>query len=461
METFDVLVIGSGAGMHIAERALMEGMTVALVEMGPLGGTCLNRGCIPSKMVIYPMDVVQMIREAGKLGINARVDTIDFKFIMKRMRELIEKDRQYIEEGVEKTRNLRLFKGRGEFESDYTLRVSSGEVIKADNIFIASGARTLIPPIKGIENIEYLTSENIWSIEEPPRSILIIGGGFVGVEFAHFFSTIGTRVTLISRSRRLLKNAEPEISELLLRSMRRRMRIETGLEVIEVEKEGDLINFKAVDVSGGELRTFSTDSLLIASGRRPNSDILKVEKTGVETDERGFIVVDEYFRTSRERIWAFGDAIGRAMFRHVANYEAGIVWNNFIEKNMLKMDYDKIPYAVYGYPQVASVGLTEKTAKDRGYNVLVGQYYYEDTARGAAMAVEEGFVKVLVDGETGKLLGCHIVGPYAPEIIQEAITVMNCGDGSYLPIVRSMHIHPCMSEVLQFAFGNLHSHRHS
>ncbi|MBS7619204.1 dihydrolipoyl dehydrogenase [Candidatus Bathyarchaeota archaeon] len=460
METFDVLVIGSGSGMHIVENALMEDMTVALVEMGPLGGTCLNRGCIPSKMIIYPMDVVQMIRGAEKLGIKARIDSIDFKFIMRRMRELIENDRHQIEEGVENTPNLKLFRGRGEFVSDYTLSVSSGDLVKAENIFIVSGARTLIPPIKGLDKIEYLTSENIWNMEEPPKSMVIVGGGFVGVEFAHFFSTMGAEVTLISKSPKLVKDAEPEISDLLLKLMRRSMKVETGLEAVEVERKNNLINIKAIDTINGSVKTFSAEALFIASGRKPNSDIIRPEKTGVETNEKGFVIVDDYFRTSKERIWSFGDVIGKAMFKHVANYEAEIVWNNFIGRKMLKVDYDKIPYAVYSYPQIASVGLTEKKAKERGYKFLVGEYYYKDTARGAAMAVEDGFVKVLIDENTRKLLGCHIIGPYAPEIIQEAITVMNCEGGTYFPIVRSMHIHPCMSEVLQFAFTNLHRHEH-
>ncbi|MBS7653400.1 dihydrolipoyl dehydrogenase [Candidatus Bathyarchaeota archaeon] len=457
MKSFDVLVIGSGSGMHIVERALSEGMKVALVEMGPLGGTCLNRGCIPSKILTYTADVINLIRNSERLGVKARIERVDFPYIMKRMRSLVESGRSHMEEGVRRAEGLTFYNAVGEFIDDYTMSVS-GEKIRAENIFIVSGSRSLIPPIKGLEKIDYLTTENVWQLEEAPESIIFIGGGYVAVEFSHFFSSIGSKVTVISRSPRILKNAEPEISKLLENAMRRRMKVYTGLEAVEVNRRGSMKSLTAREVETGRKLKFSTEAIFIASGRRSNADLLRPERTGVELDERGYIKVNEYLETSKERVWAFGDAIGKHMFKHVANYEAGIAWHNFIHPHKIPVDYSSVPYAVFGDPQVASVGLTEAEARRRGYEILVGRYDYRDTAKGEAMDAEEGFVKVIIDAKRGRILGTHIIGPLAPELIQEVINVMNCGDGSYRPIMWSMHIHPALSEVVQFAFNNLHRH---
>ena len=433
-------------------------MSVALVEMGPLGGTCLNRGCIPSKILIYPADVIQTIRHAEKLGIKAFIESVDFGFIMKRMRYLVERDRSEMERGVARTRNLTFYHEQAEFVSDYKVRTKSGDAFEADNIFIASGARSLIPPIKGLDRVDYLTSENVWDIDKLPKSMIIVGGGLVGVEFAHFFSTMGTDVTIVSRSPSLIKETEPEVSELLATVMRRSMDVAVGLEVDEVEDRGSQVELRAKDLKTGSQYKFTAEALFIASGRMSNADILRPERTGVSLDDRGYVKVNEYLQTSKDRIWAFGDAIGDAMFKHAANYEAGIAWYNFRSRQKIPMRYNVIPYAVFGNPQIASVGLTEREAKERGFDVLVGMYEYRDTAKGDSMALEEGFAKVIVDRKTGKILGGHVIGPYAPEIIQEVVNAMNSNDGSYTQITQSMHIHPAMSEVIEFAFGNLHRH---
>ena len=441
------------------EAALNRGMSVALVEMGPIGGTCLNHGCIPSKMVIYPADVINIIREAERLGIKAHVEGIDFNAIMDRSRRLVEGDRRHMEVGLSKAEGLTFYKGVGEFVSDYTMRVS-GENVRAENVFIASGARPLIPRIEGLEETGYLTSQTVWDLTEKPGSIIIVGGGFVAVEFAHFFSSVGTEVTILSRSPRLLKQAEPEVSDLLERAMSSRMNVVRNVEVVEARTSGSLKEVEAVDAETGERTKFAAEELFIASGRRSNADLVKPEKTGVELDERGFIKVNDFLETTKPRIWAFGDAIGKHMFRHVANYEAGVAWNNFVGSRKEAVDYSAVPYAVFGNPQIASVGLTEAEARARGHDVLVGFYEFKDTAKGAAMGVEEGFVKVIVEDRTRRILGAHIIGPDAPTLIQEIITAMNAGDGSIAPLQNAMHIHPAAPEVVQMAFFNLHRHAH-
>ena len=465
MKDYDVLVIGSGSGMSIADAALNKGMKVAVVESGPLGGTCLNRGCIPSKMVIYPADVINIIREAGKLGIKATIEEIDFAYIMERSAKMVGEDVGHMESGVQHASGLDMYREVGEFVSDYTMEVS-GETIRGENIFIVSGARPLIPPIQGLEDAGYLTSRNVWDIRERPESILIVGGGFVAVEFAHFFSSVGSEVTLLSRSPRLIKFAEPEVSGLLGWKMGERMDIHYNVEAVEASTSGGMKEIVTTNNVTGARKSFQGAEIMIAAGRRSNADLLKPEKTGVKLDRRGYIEVNEYLETSKPRIWAFGDALGKHMFKHVANYEAGIVWNNFIHDHKRSVDYTATPYAAFTHPQVAGVGMTEQQALDAGLPALVGFYEYKDTAKGAAMGVEDGFVKIIIDERTFKILGGSIIGPYAPVMMQEIVNAMNAPGGTIESIQNAMYIHPATPEVVQRAAsslrraGNVEHHDH-
>ena len=454
MEKFDVLVIGSVSGMNVASNAVASGLKTAVVEFGPMGGTCVNRGCIPSKMLIYPADVVTTIRESEKLGVDATIKSIDFKKIMRRMHEIVTEDTQKQAKAVEATPNMTWFKQVGEFVSDYTMKVGNS-TIKAERIFIVSGAKPGIPPIKGIENVNYLTSDTVLLLETPPKTMIIIGGGYIAAEYGHFFSSIGTNVTIVQRGSRLLPEEEPEISDLLKEEMKKRIEIFTNYEAVEAKEKGNVKTVIARNRDNGTFKEFSAEALLIAAGRVPNSDILKPEKTGVELDERGYVKVNEYLETGKKNIFAFGDAIGKQMFKHVANYEAEVAWHNATHDHKVKMDYSAAPHAVFTHPQIASVGLKEAEAKQQGYKILVGKAFYKDTAMGLAMGEPEGFVKVVVDQNTGKILGAHIIGPFASILIQEIINVMVSESKNFLPIIRGMHIHPAMSEVVQRAFGNL------
>lgn len=454
MEKYDVLVIGSGSGMIVAANAVAGGLKTALVESGPIGGTCINRGCVPSKMLIYPADVVLMIRESEKLGIEATIESIDFKNIMDRMHRLVTGDVEQQTKSVETNPNITWFKDVAEFTSDYTLKVGD-HIVKADKVFIVSGARPDVPPVQGIENVDFLTSDTVLNLKTLPKSMVIIGGGYIAAEYGHFFSSMGTRVSIIQRSPRILPEEEPEISELLKEEMTKRMEIFTGYEAVEVMERGNAKTVVARNRDNGQTREFSGETLLIAAGRIPNSDILKPEKTGVELDKRGYVKVNEFLETRKKNVFAFGDAIGKQMFKHVANYEAGIAWHNSVHDHKVEMDYSKAPHAVFTHPQIASVGLKEAEAMQQGHNLLVGRAFYKETAQGSAMAETKGFVKVIVDHQTGEILGGHIIGPFASILIQEIINAMTSGDKTFTPIVRGMHIHPSISEVVQNAFGNL------
>jgi len=454
MERFDVLVIGTGSGMIVASTAVENGFKVAVVDKGPMGGTCLNVGCVPSKMLIYPADVVAIFNEAQALGIHGAVSSVDFKNILDRTRALVNHDSSEQAEAVRATPNLKWYNQQGEFISDYTLQVGD-ETIRAEMVFIVSGVRPVIPKFKGIEGVDFLTSDTVFQLQKRPRSIVIIGGGYVGVEYAHFFSGIGAKTTLIQRNPNLVPDEEPEISQLLRSELAKRMEILTNTEVVELRQSGASKTVFARNRADGSLREFTADALMLATGRVPNSDILKPEKTGVKVDEQGFVRVNEYLETSKKNVWAFGDAIGKQMFKHVANYEASIAWHNSVHDHKVVMDYSVAPHAVFTYPQVASIGLREAEALQQGYDVLIGVAHYRDTAMGGAMGEPNGFVKVLVENKTGKILGAHIIGPEASSLIQEITNAMNTDDRSYTPIIRGMHIHPALSEVVQNAFGNL------
>jgi mycothione reductase len=454
LEHFDVVVVGSGSGMLVVAEAVEQGLKVALVEKGNMGGTCINKGCVPSKMLIYPTDVIATLKAAEKIGVHASVNSVDFSNIMARMRTLVNGDSATQARAVEATSNLKWFKETGEFISEYTMQVGAEKII-GEKFFIVSGARTFVPPIKGLENVGYLTSDTVLELTSAPESIIIVGGGYVGMEYAHFFSELGVKTTVIQRAERLLPNEEPEISDLLNQELSKKIEIYTGCEVLEAKQSGSMKILVAQKSSDASQKEFSAQTIMVAAGRVSNADVLKPERTGVKLDERGYIKVDEYLETDKKKIWAFGDALGKEMFKHVANYEAGIAWHNSAHDHKVKMDYSAAPHAVFTYPQVASVGLKEQEAKDRKYRVLVGVAPYKDTAMGNAMGEPEGFVKVIVERETGKIIGAHIVGPEASVLIQEIINAMVTENGDYGPIARGMHIHPALSEVVQNAFGAL------
>jgi mycothione reductase len=458
MEQFDVLVVGSGSGMLVASAAVDQGFKVALVEQGKMGGTCINVGCVPSKMLIYPADLLATLKDSGKLGVNAKVDSVDFNNIMTRMHELVNHDSGAQAAAVEATPNLTWFKEKGEFISDYTMQVGS-QIITARVIFIASGAHTTVPQIKGIENIGYLTSDSVLELQSPPKTIVIVGGGYIGMEYGHFFSAIGTKTTIIQRPFRVVPEEEPEISDLLKSELEKRMEIYTGYEALEAKQDGTTKTIVAKNRQDGSTREFSAEAVMVATGRVSNAAALKPEKSGVKLDDHGFIIVNDYLEASKKNIFAFGDCIGKQMFKHVANYEAGVAWHNSLHDQKAAMNFSAAPHAVFTHPQVASVGLKEEEAK-RGNRILVGMALYKDTAMGAAMGFPEGFVKVIVEQETGKILGAHIIGPEASILIQEITNAMVTEKGDFGPIARGMHIHPALNEVVQNAFGNLHEHVH-
>jgi dihydrolipoamide dehydrogenase len=462
MKKYDVIVIGSGSGGIILDQAYRTGSKVAYVDRGPLGGTCLNVGCIPSKMLIYPADRIVEIQEAHKLGIDAEIKSIDFKAIMARMRQPIDESLANMRAGLQHAQNLDFYEAEGHFTGNYTMEVA-GEEIRGNKIFIVAGARPAIPPIKGLDQVDYLTNETLLEITELPKSVIIIGGGYIAAEYGHFLAAMGSDVTMLQRGPRLVPQNEPEISTTLQNALSKRMHIYTNTAAVEVKPAHSGTVVVGKNKETGEQKEFTGERILVATGRRSNADILKVDKTGVKTDNRGFIVVNDFLETSKKNIWALGDVTGRYMFKHVANREAQIAWNNAVGEHKQKMEYHAVPYAVFSYPQIAGVGLTAVEAAEN-HEILLGSAKYSDVAKGEAMVEEDGFAKAIVEKNTYKILGFHIIGPYAAMLIQEVVDIMAVG-GNMWTLAQGMHIHPALTELIVSALGNLsdpsHAHHHN
>jgi len=453
MKKYDVVVIGSGCGMTIVDEALHLGLSVALVDRGPLGGTCANTGCIPSKMLIFAADRVTEIEEAGRLGIEAEIRNVEFGSIMERMRRSVHEGQQQMRSGIAEMKNLDHYDGTGRFVADYTMEIND-QTIKADRVFIAAGSRPFIPPIKGLEDADYLTNEGLLQLKEKPNSMIIIGGGYVAVEFGHFLAAMGVEVTILEMASRLVLSEEPEIADVLKKELSHRMGVHTGVRAQEITRDASGATVTVDDVRTGMKKDFSAERILVAVGRRSNADLLNAAGTGVEVDQKGFIKVDEYFETTRKGIFAVGDINGQQMFTHVANEEASLAaYNGLHGSEKIEMDYSAAPHAVYSHPQIASVGLTEEAAR-RTHKVLVGRARYADVAQGEAMMDRTGFGKAIVEAGSRRILGFHIIGPYAPVLIQAVTDAMTSGGGME-QIQASMQIHPAITELVPAVFSNL------
>jgi dihydrolipoamide dehydrogenase len=450
MQTFDLIVVGSGSGLEVSSDAANRGQSVAVIESGPFGGTCLNRGCIPSKMLIYSADVAETIRRARLFGIEAELRAIDWKFIIDRASNEVDGDARSIEQGNREHPNITVFKGTGRFVGHKTLEVD-GEQLTSGTIVIAAGTRPRVPEIDGIDDVVYLTSDEALRLPSQPRRLVIIGGGYIAAELAHFYGALGTEVTIVYRGSRLLRAEDDDIGAKFTEVYQRRFDLRLNAAVQRVRREGEEIR---VDITaGGMAGSLSADALLLATGRIPNSDTLAVERTGVRVNERGFIEADEYLETNVPGIWTLGDIAGRFQLKHSANLEAAHVSYNIQHPaERVAVDYHAMPHAIFASPQVAAVGLTEREARERGLPYAVGRYEYANAAYGSSIEDKDGFVKVLVDPESEEILGCHMLGTDASILIQEVANAMRIR-ATASAITQSIYVHPALPEVVQRAFG--------
>lgn len=448
----DAVVVGAGSGLEVANAAASKGLDVAIVEEGPLGGTCLNRGCIPSKMLIHRADVVESLKNSGKFGVESDIKNLDFRGIVEEVNRDVSSDAEKIEENIVNSDDLKLYKGEARFVEERTLEVG-GEEVKGERVILAAGTRPTIPPLNGIEDMDYLTSREALKLKELPDHLVIVGGGYVAAELGHFFGSMGSDITIISDTEKLLDREDGDIADRFTEIYTRKYNVKAGFRAEKVEEIGGEVHITATN-EDGEVQV-SGDELLIAAGRRPNTDVLDVEKGGIETDSRGFVKTNGYLETTADDTWALGDIVDSPMFKHTANLEAEYVFMNAFTDHNHEVDYSAMPHAVFSSPQVAGVGKTEKELKEEGRNYVAGTYRYEDVAMGSAIKDEDGFVKAIVDPETGKILGCHIIGPEASILIHEVVVAMKSGDGEISNITNSVHIHPALNEVVQRAFESL------
>ncbi len=403
-------------------------------------------------MLIYPADRLMEIEEAKKFGIEAKVTRVDFKALMERMKKSVTFGRNWLRKEIKGSKNLDFYNEAAHFSADHTLELESGK-IAGKKIFIASGSRFSVPAIRGLDAASYLTNESVLDLKARPKSIIIIGGGYIGVEYAHFFAAMGTRVTIVQRGAALVPKEEPEISAYLERELKKRMEVHTGLLTTGIKKNKRNTAVFVRDKKSGRTKKISAEHILLATGRVSNADQLLPENTGIQLDERGYIKTDDYLLTTRKNIWAMGDAIGRQMFTHAGDKEADIAWHNATHRTKSKMDFDAVPHVVFSRPQIASVGLTEKQAR-KAYDVVIGRAKYSDIVAGDTMGEKDGFAKAVVEKNTGRLLGFHIAGPYATHILQEAVNVM-ADNGGVKSILEKMHAFPTLAELVPEALGNL------
>jgi dihydrolipoamide dehydrogenase len=449
--SYDLIVIGSGAGLGVAGAMAGRGWSVALVEGGPMGGTCLNRGCIPSKMLIHSADVVESIRRADLFGVHVDGYTVDFPSIVKRVTEHVDHESAQIRAYYDTSENPKFYATSARFVGPKTLQVGDA-TIRGDRILISSGGRPWIPEVPGLTEAGYVTSDEALRLTSLPRALTILGGGYIAAELAHFFGSLGTKVAIVQRRDVLVPNEDEEVSATFTEIFRARYAVHTGHEAERVAKRGSQYEVTIRSKKGGATTLLRSDQLLVAAGRVPNTDLLAVDKTGVRTDAKGFVVTDEYLETNVPGIFSLGDAVGHYLFRHSANLEAQFAYDNLRGgAGKVPVDYSAMPHAIFTSPQIAGVGKTEQELRAAGVDYTVGRHAYFDTAMGKAIEDRDGFVKILVDRTTRRILGCHILGHDASTLIHEVVVAMKAGDGTVDALLRAVHIHPALSEVVQRA----------
>ncbi len=459
MAHHDLCIVGTGSGNTILDERF-EDLDVAIVEQDAFGGTCLNRGCIPTKMLVHPADVALAAANSARLGIDTSFDGVRWRAVRDRIFGRID---PIAVDGARYRRsqpNVTVYEGTGRFVGSRRLVIeagaASGAEVTADRWVLAAGARPDLPPIEGLDTVEFHTSDTVMRIDELPRRMVVVGGGFIGCELAHVFSAFGTEVTIVTRGDLLLSHHDADISQRFTEVFSRRVDLRRHHRVKRVAPGdgGIAVELDAVGLDGGAV--IECDLLLIATGRIPNSDLLGVGATGVSVDSSGFVRTDETLLTDAEGIWALGDIRSPQMLKHVANHEARAVQHNLLNPdNPVRVEERFVPHAVFTSPQVAAVGLTEADARARGFDVAVSVRAYGDTAYGWALEDTTSICKLVADRGTRQLLGAHLVGPEASILVQLLVQGMTFGT-TVDDLARSqMYPHPALSEVVEQALLDL------
>ena len=447
MTHYDLAVIGTGSGNTIVNKRFAD-WRVAILEDNVFGGTCLNVGCIPTKMFVYPADLARDAQRAPDLGVDTSYDGARWPEIRDRIFGRIDPIAASGRAYRKRLPNIDVYEGHATFVEDHTLDTGTGERITVDQIVIAAGSRVSVPDVPGLAEAGYHTSDTVMRLEELPRRMVIVGGGYVAAEFAHVFSALGVRVTQVHRGPRLLRHHDEAIARQFTELAGRQWDLRLGVSPSKVEQHGEA---KVLTLSDGS--EIETDVLLMATGRVSNADRLGLENTSIPVED-GLVRVDKFQRAGVEGIWALGDVCSPHQLKHVANHEADTVQHNLLHPgDLTASNHRYIPSVVFTHPQIASVGLTSQAARERGIDHVTGINDYADIAYGWAMESPPGehYVKLLATRDREELLGAHIIGPQASLLLQPLVQAMSLGNsprdvarGQYWP-------HPSMAEVVENA----------
>ena len=453
MAHFDLAIIGSGSGNSLVTPDF-DAWDIAVIEQSTFGGTCLNVGCIPTKMYVYPADLASTAREAARLGVDAHVDGVRWRDIRDRVFGRIDPisagGRDYRERGSD-AHNTTLYETHASFVDEHTLELGTGETISADRIVIAAGSRAVVPDVVLEAGVPFYTSDTVMRIDEVPERVAILGGGYIGAEFAHIFSAFGAQTTVVLRGDKLTKHLDADIRDAFNALAKQHWDVRPGYHLTRLHREGDVICMTLDDGS-----RFETDLLLVATGRVSNGDRLNAEAAGVALDADGRVKVDVNQRTSVPHIWALGDVSSDYQLKHVANHEARVVAHNLAHPDdLMESDHRFVPSAVFTRPQLASVGVTEAEAEAKGIDYVVAIQEYGGTAYGWAMEDGTSLCKLIADRATGRLVGAHLMGEQASTLIQPLIQAMSFGLGVREMAYGQYWIHPALTEVVENALLKL------
>jgi pyruvate/2-oxoglutarate dehydrogenase complex dihydrolipoamide dehydrogenase (E3) component len=443
-EKFDAIIVGAGqAGPPLASRLTDTGQTVAVIERHLVGGTCVNTGCIPTKTLVASAHAAHLARRGAEYGVGTGEVTIDMAKVKARKDRIMLDDRHGLESWLEGMTGCTLIRGHARFEGPHTIGVDA-RVLEADRIFLNVGGRAVAPDVPGLADIDYMTNVGVLELDTVPEHLVIVGGSYIALEFAQMYRRFGAEVTVIEKGPRLTSREDDDVSAAVK-------------EILQAEGIGVVLNatairftesdsgFQVLPADGAE--PIAGTHLLVAVGRQPNTDDLGLDKAGVETDRRGYVVVDDQLRTNVEHIWAMGDCNGRGAFTHTSYNDYEIVAANLFDDDPRRVSDRVTTYALYIDPPLGRAGMTVDEVRKSGRKALVGKRPMTRVGRAVEKGETQGFMKVVVDAETEEILGAAILGVGGDEVIHSILDIMTAKE-PYTAISRTMHIHPTVSELV-------------
>ena len=451
---FDAIIIGTGqSGPALAHRFAAAGKRVAIVERKRFGGTCVNNGCIPTKTLIASARAAHVARRAAEFGVMIKGPVrVDMKAVKARKDAIVKVSNEGVEQGLREEPNISVYVGHARFVGPKQVAVND-ELLEAAQIFINVGGRADVPPLPGIDTVPYLTNSSMMEVDFLPEHLVILGGSYVGLEFAQMYRRFGSKVTVIQRDARLIPREDEDVSQAIRDILEEEgIRILTGADVTRVENRNGKVALRVAMTD--EVMEVVGSHLLVATGRRPNTDDLGLDRAGVETDARGYIKVDDQLRTNMPGIWAMGDCNGRGAFTHTSYNDFEIIAANLFDGEERRVEDRIMTYALFIDPPLGRAGMTEEEVGRSGRKALVARMPMEDVGRAYERSETKGFMKIIVDAETGQLIGAALLGIEGDEIVQGLLDMMYA-KAPYTVIRRAMHIHPTVYEMIPYMFDQL------